>query len=159
MPAAAAWAARRLGLRGYVLLLTGTGWITYGVGIITDPRYGVSRGVVVLTHWCPLTWWGAMWIACGLVSITGAWQRTGRDVVAFAAAAFPPLIWSGAYLVAWLTGRYPTAWTSIPAWWVPIAVLTSFAALSRRVDALLRKITLLNQELAEARRIQGGVHE
>lgn len=155
MSAAAAWAARRLGLRGIVLLLTGCGWITYGVGIMIDPRYGVARGVAVLTHWWPLTDWGLMWILCGAAAIGCAWLATDADVVGFGAAAFPPLVWSGAYLAAWLTGRYPTAWTSIPAWWVPIALLASCGVCSRRLDALARKVELLNQEAA-ARQIPLG---
>lgn len=163
MRAAAAWAARRLGLRGAALLLTGIGWLTYGIGIVIDPRAGVGRGVVVLTYWAPLPWWGILWLACGATAVLGAWSPAGRDIVSFAAAAFPPLIWSGAYLTALLTGRYPTAWTSIPAWWVPIALLLCFAALSRQAEAMIQKIASLTSEndnlRQQIRDLQGAAHE
>jgi len=145
MRAAAACLGRRVGLRGAALLLAGIGWTTYGIGIITDPRYVVQRGVSVLTRLWPLDWWGAVWIVCGLLALAAAVLRPGRDAWGFGAVVLPPLVWAGAYIVAWLTGRYPAAWTSTPAWCVPSGLLIIVAALSANLTTARRRIRVLEK--------------
>lgn len=149
MSAAGAWYRRRVGLRGTALWATGAGWIAYGIGIITDPRYGVQRGVQVLTSICPLPWWGLLWILCGLTAAVTSVRRPGRDVVGFAGAALPPMTWAGAYVLAWATGNYPQAWTSVPAWCAPLTLLGVVATMSARYTAALRRIRALEMERAD----------
>lgn len=143
MRAAGAWIDRTVGLRGVALAGCGLGWATYGIGIITDPRYGVSRGVTVLTHVRPLSWWGAMWIACGLIGMAAAALRTGKDRFGFGAVCLPPLVWALAYVVTIATGEYSPAWTSTPAWCVPVLLLAVVAALSARLTRASRRIRAL----------------
>lgn len=152
MGAAGAWYRRRVGLRGTALGVTGIGWITYGTGIITDPRYGVQRGVQVLVQICPLSWWGVLWIVCGTAALGAALLRPGRDTAGFAAATLPPLVWAGAYVIAWLTGGYPQAWTATPAWCVPLVLLGVVASLSSRYTAALRRIRALEERCANGDR-------
>jgi hypothetical protein len=155
--AAGAWYRRRVGLRGTALGVTGIGWITYGTGIITDPRYGVQRGVQVLVQICPLSWWGVLWIACGTAAFGAAVCRPGPDRIGFAAGALAPMLWAGAYVIAWLTGGYPQAWTSTPAWCVPLVLLGVVAALSSRYAALLlRYAAALDRIRALERGADGG---
>jgi hypothetical protein len=132
MRALAAWAARTLGLRGTALLVAGAGWICYGAGIIASPRYGVQRGVAVIVHIMPLTWWGAVWIAFGCAAIVAAVQPYGRDSWGFGAALGPPLMWAMAYGAAAAFGTYNVAWASLPAWCVPVVLILVVARATSR---------------------------
>lgn len=115
--AAARRLRKRLGRRGRILLAFGGMQILYGWGIARDPRYGVVRGVGVLTHLLPMPVWGFLWMACGTVAVAMAWEiRSSRDTWGYAALTFPMLVWSGANLVAWATQEYPQAWTSVATW-------------------------------------------
>ncbi|MET9096257.1 hypothetical protein ABZX72_29680 [Streptomyces cyaneofuscatus] len=131
----AAWSrvARRVGLRGVGLLIPAVGWITYGVGIAADPRYGVARGVAILTWAMPLSWWAWVWIGCGAIAMVAAVLPAGRDRAGYIAVVAPPGLWAGAYLLAWITGRYPTAWTTSPAWLVPVGLVLLVAYLTSRL--------------------------
>jgi hypothetical protein len=106
----------RLDLRGDLLLIFSALEIAYGTGNILDARFGVVRGVGVLTHWLPMTFWGSLWIVAGTVGITTALLRPGLDRVGYAALMGPLLLWSTATAAAFLTGDYPQAWTSTTTW-------------------------------------------
>lgn len=153
MVAAAARAVQQRlgGGRGYALLGAGAGWIAYGISIIQEHRPGVSRGTVVLTSWWPLTWWGVVWIVCGALAAVCSLRRPGADVLGWFVAAVPPLVWSAAYLIATTTGRYPSAWTGVPAWLVPVELLATAALLSRQLESRTAELAALQQELAVAR--------
>ncbi|MFC8171219.1 hypothetical protein [Streptomyces sp. NPDC057325] len=115
--AAAALLRTRLGRRGSVLLAFGVMELLYGLGLLLDPRFGIVRGVGVLTHVAPMWVWGGLWMLCGALALIMAWDvRATRDTWGYAAAVLPPLGWCGAHLVAWLTGSYPQAWTSAVTW-------------------------------------------
>jgi hypothetical protein len=108
---------KRLGRRGRVLLAFGIMQTAYGVQIAFDPRYGQVRGVGVLTHWLPMSYWGALWMTCGTVAIAMAWEiRASHDTWGYAALTAPMLLWSGANLVAWISRDYPQAYTSCCTW-------------------------------------------
>jgi hypothetical protein len=109
--------AAQLGRRGAYLGVAGTTWILYGTSIITNPQYGTVRGVRVLTHIRPLSDWGWVWVICGTVAVVSALCRgPHRDLLGFCAAQLPPLLWSAAYAVAWLSGDYPHSWASTAMW-------------------------------------------
>ncbi|MGW9437924.1 hypothetical protein [Streptomyces sp. NPDC055607] len=133
MRAAWSWLVHRVGLRGIGLLIPAVGWTTYGIGILADPRYGVARGVAVLTYARPLSWWAWVWIGSGLVAAVAAFLRAGPDRIGYGAVVAPPALWAGAYLVAWATGSYPTAWTTTPAWLVPVGLVLLVAVLTARL--------------------------
>lgn len=163
MVAAAARAVhRRLGVgRGYALLGPGIGWIVYGISIIQDHRPAVAKGTIVLTAWWPLTWWGAVWIVCGAGAVVCSLRRPGKDTIGWWLASAPPLLWVAAYFIASTTGRYPTAWTGVPAWLVPVELLGTAAFLSQRLESRTAQLVELQRDLAEANRriadLQGGV--
>lgn len=128
--AAARRLRKRLGRRGRILLAFGGMQVLYGYGIASDPRYGVVRGVGVLTHmWglrVPMSVWGGVWMVCGTIAMAMAWEiRASRDTWGYAALTLPMLLWSGANFVAWATQEYPQAWTSVATWgaFVYIAML------------------------------------
>jgi hypothetical protein len=96
----------------------------YGIGIVADPRYGVVRGVGVLTHWLSMPWWGALWMICGVIGITMAFEPRPRwDRWGFAAETLPMSLWSAANFVAWMSGDFDQAWTSVCTWGLLVAVL------------------------------------
>lgn len=115
--AAARRLRKRLGRRGRILLAFGLMQVLYGYGIATDPRYGVVRGVGVLTRMLPMSAWGGLWMACGAVAVVMAWEiRSSRDSWGYAALTLPMSLWSGANFVAWVSREYPQAWTSVCTW-------------------------------------------
>lgn len=117
--------SKRLGRRGHVLAGIGAVELVYGLQVAIDPRYGVARGVGVLTHWLPMAFWGSAWMLCGLVAVVLAFEPRPRwDRWGFAASTFPMMIWSGANLIAWLSGAYGQAWTSFVTWGVWAYIIT-----------------------------------
>ncbi|MFK0182288.1 hypothetical protein ACIQVR_40760 [Streptomyces xanthochromogenes] len=116
--------SKRLGRRGSILLAFGTMETFYGWGIATDPRYGVVRGVGVLTRMLPMPWWGALWMICGVTAMAMAFEPKPRwDRWGFAAATLPMSLWSGSNFVAWASGQFGQAWTSVITWGVFVFVL------------------------------------
>jgi hypothetical protein len=110
-------ACRRIGPRGAVLLAIGWQQITYGYQIITDPRYGVVRGVGVLRNLAPMSYWGGLWVVAGLIAVAMSMERRAiRDAVGYGATFVPYFLWSVANLYASISGDYPQAYPSAAAW-------------------------------------------
>lgn len=65
------------------------------------------------------------------MGLAGALQPAGRDVLGFAGAAGPPLIWSLAYIAAAATGAYEAAWASAPPFVAVVLLVGIVAKLSR----------------------------
>jgi hypothetical protein len=125
---AARWLRKRLGRRGSILMAFGIFETLYGWGIVSDPRYGVVRGVGVLTRWLPMPWWGGLWILCGITAVLMAFEPRPRwDRWGFAAATLPMLLWSAANAVAWLSGVFGQAWTSMVTW-------AAFAYIAQKIN-------------------------
>lgn len=101
-------AARRLykalGRRGIFLLILGTGKTCWGVSFLVDPPD--DQGLELLTRLCSLRHWSWLWITCGLITLSSAFLRIGRDWFGFLAALLPPTVWATAYTVAVITGDY-----------------------------------------------------
>lgn len=117
---------KRLGRRCSVLLGIGAMEVVYGLGVAIDPRYGIVRGVSVLTHWLPMAYWGSLWMICGTLALVLAFEpRSGWSRYGFAAATLPMTLWSAANLVAWLTGEFGQAWTSFFTWGVWAVIVTA----------------------------------
>jgi hypothetical protein len=124
MGAAARRLTKRLGRRGSILLAFGIMETLYGWGIATDPRYGIVRGVGVLTHMLPMPWWGSLWMLCGVVAIALSFEPRPRwDRWGYAGATVPMTLWSLANLVAWLSGEFGQAWTSFCTWGAFVYIL------------------------------------
>ncbi|MYR84100.1 hypothetical protein GTY41_03855 [Streptomyces sp. SID685] len=117
---------KRLGRRGSILAGIGTMELVYGLQVVIDPRYGVVRGVGVLTHLRPMPWWGVLWMLCGAAALVLAFEPKPKwDRWGFAAAWVPMEIWSLANLVAWLSGDFHQAWTSAVTWGVWAYIVTA----------------------------------
>lgn len=101
-------AARRLqatlGRRGTFLAILGVGKTAYGVGFLFMPT--APPGLELLTGLCSLRTWAWLWIGAGLITISSAFLRVGRDWAGFMAALIPPTVWAIAYTVAALVGDY-----------------------------------------------------
>ncbi|MFF5451892.1 hypothetical protein ACFY40_11705 [Streptomyces sp. NPDC012950] len=93
----------RLGRRGAFLLVAGTGKTSWGISFLVNPPN--IEGVQLL-DWCGLRQWSWLWIICGLVTLTSAFFRVGRDKVGFIAALIPPIVWATAYAAAAVSGTY-----------------------------------------------------
>ncbi|URN11384.1 hypothetical protein LUW77_03590 [Streptomyces radiopugnans] len=74
-------AARRLqatlGRRGTFLAILGVGKTAYGVGFLFMPT--APPGLELLTGLCSLRTWAWLWIGAGLITISSAFLRVGRD--------------------------------------------------------------------------------
>ncbi|MFJ3283651.1 hypothetical protein ACIPMW_00045 [Streptomyces sp. NPDC086669] len=101
-------AARRLyktlGRRGCFLAILGTGKTCWGVSFLVNPPH--DRGLQLLTQFCGLRHWSWLWIICGLITLTSAFLKVGRDWFGFAAALLPPTVWAIAYTAAVINGDY-----------------------------------------------------
>jgi hypothetical protein len=109
---AALW--RHLQWRGLTLAGLGILWITYGIGLIITDRPGLVAAATPILQVMCLEAWGGVWITCGAAGVVTAALRPGRDLLGFAGAAGPPLIWGLAYTAAAATGAYEVAWASVP---------------------------------------------
>jgi hypothetical protein len=113
-------AARRLykilGRRGVFLTILGVGKTCWGVGMIVAPQ-PAPQGLRVLTDMCPLSSWAWLWITCGLITLTSAFLRVGRDWFGFVAALIPPTVWAIAYTSAVITGEF-TRGGFLAAWYL-----------------------------------------
>lgn len=101
-------AARRLykalGRRGIFLAILGVGKTCWGISFIVDPPG--TQGLELLTSVCSIRHWAWLWIACGLITLSSAFLRVGRDWFGFAAALVPPTVWAIAYMAAVIVGNY-----------------------------------------------------
>lgn len=90
--------------REIFLALWGTGLVTYGVSLITQPPADL-RGLHLVVQIMSLHSWAWFWILLGLLSVAGSILRARSllwDDAGFAAAAVPPLLWSVSYVSGWI---------------------------------------------------------
>lgn len=101
-------AARRLykalGRRGIFLTILGVGKTCWGISFLVDPPG--TQGLELLTSVCSLRHWAWLWIVCGLITLSSAFLRVGRDWFGYAAALVPPTVWAIAYMAAVIVGNY-----------------------------------------------------
>jgi fatty acid desaturase len=127
---------RTLGRRGAILLCYGTVWALYGYAQITTPQPD-QRGLQPILERVPLTVWGCLWVATGLIAIVSAWLPQGRDWAGFLALPALVLPWMTSYLLAWLMGYFPRGWVAALVWAV-IAVPVLVVAVWSEPPALKR---------------------
>lgn len=110
MRAAARRLGQRLGRRGALLSMKGTIAVLYGYGQIAEPLPD-RRGLGLLLKLMPLTGWGGVWVAAGLVAMVCAWLPPGRDWPGFLAVWAVTATWAMSYLVSWWPlGETPRGW-------------------------------------------------
>lgn len=93
-----------LGRRGAFLLILGVGKTCWGIGMLVDPP--ATQGLQLLTNWCDIRHWALLWVAAGIVTITSAFLRIGRDRFGFVVALIPPTVWATAYTAAVINGQF-----------------------------------------------------
>lgn len=118
--------ARVLGRRGAILLSYGTVWLLVGYGQLVSPQPD-QRGLHLALQLLPLTVWGWLWIAAGLIALVSAWMPQGVDWAGFLALPLIVLPWMASYLVSWLQGDFPRGWIAAVVW-AAIAVPVLVAA-------------------------------
>ncbi|MFJ4434615.1 hypothetical protein [Streptomyces sp. NPDC088923] len=148
MPGLLRQAGRRLGYRGAALLICGTGWINWGLSLLSDPRYGTTRGAAALTHLAPMPVWAWVWIASGVLSCAAAALPSRRDWWGWLAAVAMPVIWAAAYTGARALGEFPQGLGSGLTWLVSPGLTAVVAVATRRLVMLRREVATLRRTTA-----------
>ncbi|MEU2316011.1 hypothetical protein [Streptomyces albidoflavus] len=148
MPSLARRAARRLGYRGAALLICGTGWINWGLSLLSDPRYGTVRGAAALTELAPMPVWAWVWIGSGIASCAAAVLPSRRDWWGWIAATAMPVVWAAAYTSARALGEFPQGLGSGLTWLVSPALTAVVAVATRRLVLLRREVATLRRATA-----------
>ncbi|MFE9064956.1 hypothetical protein [Streptomyces violaceusniger] len=120
--------ARALGRRGAILLSYGVVWALYGYAQVISPQPD-QRGLQPLLNVMPLSVWGWIWVACGLVAVVAAWLPQGVDAPGFLALPLIVLPWMTSYLASWVTGDFPRGWVAAAIWGliaVPVIVVAGW---------------------------------
>jgi hypothetical protein len=132
-------AVRRL-RRAPFLVVMGLGWLGYGRGIMTDPRYGTSRGLASITRYVPMGTLAWLWVGCGLLAVLAGllYRHVGElgQAAGFTALVVPATTWACAFTTAWTAGGYPSASGSAAAW---TAFAIGILLVSGMVDPPLRR--------------------
>lgn len=117
-----------LGRRGAILLCYGSVWSLYGYAQIVSPQPD-QRGLTPALELMPLTLWGWLWVATGLVAVVSAFLPQGLDWLGFLALPAMVLPWMGSYLISWMTGEFPRGWVASLVWGViavPVLVVAGW---------------------------------
>lgn len=104
-----------LGRRGAILLSYGTVWSLYGYGQLISPPTA-QPGLTLAMQMLPLTVWGLLWIATGLLALAAAALPQGADWFGFVALVLIVLPWTLSYLVSWMQGDFPRGWVAAAVW-------------------------------------------
>lgn len=97
---------KHLGRRGSFLVIAGLGEAYQGIGFILEPPGDAqSKGLSALARIMPVTWWGWLWVVCGLVAVVSAFARV-TDWPGYASVVVPVGVWSTSYLVGALADGY-----------------------------------------------------
>lgn len=103
--------------RGFLVTI-GAGWAGYGLGIVSDPRYGTARGLGGITRHISLQTLGWVWVAAGIMAVlAGLVANCPRlQGLGFVALATPAALWGAAFTITWASGDFPSAWSSACGW-------------------------------------------
>ena len=99
----------RIGHRGAFLLLLGSAFIFYGIGVLAQPyAYDIYPYKII-----PWETWGYMWIGAGFISLFGAFRRLDRTsfTVATTASALWSIRWFNAAFKMPHAGLWATGFT------------------------------------------------
>lgn len=103
------WVKRHVGRRGAFLAFLAILDLAYGYSLLATT--GPQRLVNLLLPWQV---WGWIWIAVGVVCLSGVPVRVDR--VQFAVAATVKAAWGLLYVHVWLIQGLPRGWVSVVVW-------------------------------------------
>jgi hypothetical protein len=85
--------------------------VTYGYSLyVTDAPQRVFDLIL------PWQAWGGVWIGVGAICVAGAFMGTGRDRLAFMAAAALKACWGLLFIRVWLLDAVTRGWVSVVIW-------------------------------------------
>lgn len=114
---------RLLGRRGAFLLIAGSAWTVYGIGMLASAHgtHFTALGPALAAVFAS-GWWGLVWITAGLTGVAAAFAGCPRrDAAGFIAVQAPPLLWLALDLTSWVEslvspyGR-DLAWVHAAVW-------------------------------------------
>lgn len=115
--------------RSTFLAIFGVIFVIIGYSLMTAPD--TRRSLPGIFSFATLDFWGALWIACGLIAfITGAlrWLKS----VGFAALMFVSFLWGGAFLISWVAGDLPRGWVQASVFFGLAAAVYTVAGMVER---------------------------
>lgn len=105
----------RIGRRGASLLFLGLLDLVIATSLIViPPEVQASAGFLFVGDLLPLTVWGAIWAAVGVLCLVQAFMRMDR--VAYAAATLLKCVYGLLYLIGFATGEIPRGYVSAVIW-------------------------------------------
>lgn len=121
------------GLRGWLLLLWGSVWVTWGLALTAYPADRAANPLYdVVTRYLPLMTWGWVWCAVGAIgALCGALRRHG---LGFKVLSFMPAGWGIGLAASYFTAGSPSG---LPLGYTFFAIGACIALTSGMEDARL----------------------
>jgi hypothetical protein len=116
----------RIGRRGSFLLFLSLLDFIYGYSLLfPTPRSLTNPTTQFIIEIAPLTIWGVLWLAVGVICLIFAFRR--KDTIGFAAAMFLKVLWGFTFLIGWLLGAVERGFLSSAIWLAFAAALAVIA--------------------------------
>jgi hypothetical protein len=103
--------ARKLGHRGAFLLFLAILDFSYGYALLSASVSALQASPDLLL---PMHAWGWIWVAAGVVCLSGTVSR--RDWLQFIVAATLKAAWAAVYADIWIVQNGTNAWVSVVVW-------------------------------------------